>query len=131
MDNNKEPFNNPPKNGKCVGHPTELWFPHHVRGAKVKEFRERKEKTRKAITICETCDVSEECLQYSLRYEPWGIWGGKNELQRAAIRVHSGVRLARDGKIFIPGLGNRNANGEALVRQPKSLTRPTALSEVQ
>lgn len=131
MDINKELFNNPPKNGKCVGQPTELWFPHYRRGAKTKEFRERKEKTEKAIAICETCDVKEECLQYSLRNEPWGIWGGKTELQRAAIRAKNNIKLTREGKIFIPGLGNRNANGEALIRQPKSLKRPTALSEVQ
>lgn len=128
MDNNKELFKNPPRNGKCVGHNTDMWFPHVKRSGRG-EVAKGRENTRKAIEICSTCEVSDECLGYSLLHEPWGIWGGKTELERAAIRFKRNIPLSRDGKIFIPRLGNRSADGEALIRQPKSLKRRNVLSE--
>ena len=127
MDNNKELFKNPPKNGRCVGHNTDMWFPHAKRSGKGEAAKGR-ENTHKAKAICSTCEVNHECLEYSLLHEPWGTWGGKTELERAAIRLTRNIPLSRDGKVFIPGLGNRSADGKALLRQPKSPRRRNVLS---
>lgn len=36
--------------------------------------------------ICARCDVRVECLEYALaRPERFGVWGGKNERERAGI----------------------------------------------
>jgi len=66
-----------------------------------------------AIELCNSCHAEEHCLEYSLRHEPLGIWGGKTESQRALIRSERDILLSRDARIFLPGIGRRNANGFA------------------
>ncbi len=47
---------------------------------------DRLERERRAKRICVTCDVREECLEYSLHIkEPHGIWGGLNEAERRGM----------------------------------------------
>ena len=36
------------------------------------------QRTARAITICATCRVSAECLDYAKRTRAQGIWGGKH-----------------------------------------------------
>lgn len=50
----------------------------------------------KAITICSSCSVKDECLEYSLHYEPCGVWGGKTEIERDIIRRQRGISLPAD-----------------------------------
>lgn len=46
---------------------------------------ERRTREDKAKSICATCDVKEECLEYALvTKEPYGIWGGLTEIERKA-----------------------------------------------
>ncbi len=46
---------------------------------------ERRVREDKAKTICRTCVVQQECLEYALEMrEPYGIWGGLTELERKA-----------------------------------------------
>jgi WhiB family transcriptional regulator, redox-sensing transcriptional regulator len=50
----------------------------------------RHENERIAKSICEVCDVQGECLEYALNNPvaaPYGIWGGKNERERRALRA--------------------------------------------
>ena len=46
---------------------------------------------RRAVAVCETCPVIEDCLKYALSFEyralP-GIWGGTSENQRRGM-LHS------------------------------------------
>ena len=59
----------------CKGHDQDLFFP------------ERGSSTIKAKAICSECKVREECLEYAVeRKERFGIWGGKSERERRAIR---------------------------------------------
>lgn len=62
--------------GACVGEPVRLFFP------------ERGADANTAKSICATCGVRDQCLEYSLtngiRY---GIWGGLSERQRKVIRA--------------------------------------------
>jgi WhiB family redox-sensing transcriptional regulator len=60
--------------------------------------RERAEARQTRITaakqICQGCAVTQECLTHALKaQEPYGIWGGRSESERAAIL---GVRSLRD-----------------------------------
>lgn len=50
-------------------------------------FPERGGSTVIAKAICGKCPVQEECLEYAVeRKERFGIWGGKSERERRAIR---------------------------------------------
>jgi hypothetical protein len=44
-----------------------------------------------AKEICATCTVVEECLDYSLTHEVYGVWGGKSERERRRIRKRFGI----------------------------------------
>ena len=47
---------------------------------------ERLSRERAAKSICKTCPVRRECLDYAVRIrEPHGIWGGLNELERKQL----------------------------------------------
>lgn len=51
--------------GICAQADPEAWFP------------EKGGSTREAKSVCLTCDVRAECLEYALeRQERFGIWGG-------------------------------------------------------
>jgi WhiB family redox-sensing transcriptional regulator len=99
-----------PENGDCKGHPTEWWFPLQKTG-KREEIVELRKNTKLAKHICSTCPVSVECLEYSLKWEPWGIWGGMEEQERAELRWTKSVHLGREGRIVFKGVGLRDANG--------------------
>ena len=59
-------------------------------------FERKPEKDRResaARAVCHGCPVRLECLEHALRApEPYGIWGGLNELQRRRVqrRRHAG-----------------------------------------
>lgn len=100
----------PPDNGACKGHPTEWWFPLQKTG-KRSEVQTLKENTQQAKKICADCPQKLQCLQYSLEWEPWGIWGGLTEQERAELRWNKNVNLGREGRIVFKGVGLRDANG--------------------
>jgi WhiB family redox-sensing transcriptional regulator len=102
-----------PEGGACVGKPTEWWFPLQKSGRK-EEVTEIRKNTALAKTVCKECLVSRECLEYSLEWEPWGIWGGLNEEERAHLRSKKSIMLSRDGRINFAGIGLRNANGNSI-----------------
>ena len=62
--------------GECNGAPQEIFF------------TERGETKKRALSYCNVCPVRQECLDYALdNDERFGIWGGKSERQRRAIRA--------------------------------------------
>ena len=65
----------------CRGIDSEVFFhPERERG----EARERREQAAKQI--CAACPVRQECLEHSLAViEPYGVWGGLAEHERAAL----------------------------------------------
>jgi WhiB family redox-sensing transcriptional regulator len=64
------------KDAACKGHENQDDF-----------FPERGSSTVIAKRICNGCPVREECLEYAVeRKERFGIWGGKSERERRAIR---------------------------------------------
>jgi WhiB family redox-sensing transcriptional regulator len=45
---------------------------------------------RRAVAVCESCPVIEQCLKYALTFEARslpGIWGGTSENQRRALLI--------------------------------------------
>lgn len=60
--------------GECVGDDRDLWFPD-VGGP-----------TKAARAVCDRCSVRQECLEYALVYEEFGIWGGMSPDQRKRYR---------------------------------------------
>lgn len=66
----------------CRGEDANLFFPpSHIEDKTQKLLRERQAKS-----ICATCPVRIECLEYAVRTrEPHGIWGGLNELERRIL----------------------------------------------
>jgi WhiB family redox-sensing transcriptional regulator len=46
----------------------------------------REQRVAKAKTVCRACPAINECLAHALRVqEPYGIWGGQSEDERAAL----------------------------------------------
>ena len=46
----------------------------------------RRQRIARAKMICQQCPVIAECLDHALRVrEPYGIWGGRSEDERAAL----------------------------------------------
>lgn len=65
-------------------------------------FPEKGGSTREAKTICATCPVMAECLDYALdNDERFGIWGGLSERERrkvkAAMQAEAGIEQAGPG----------------------------------
>lgn len=49
-------------------------------------FSDDKRNRRHARLICSTCPVRQACLEYALEVEePYGIWGGLDEKERAKV----------------------------------------------
>ena len=62
--------------GACCGTHPDLFFP--LRG----------ESNKEAKSVCEGCEVKEECLSAALDgNENFGIWGGMSERERRRIRT--------------------------------------------
>jgi len=45
--------------------------------------------------ICEECPLKIECLQFAIKTQQHGIWGGTTERDRLAIRRGRGIKLQR------------------------------------
>lgn len=53
-----------------------------------------REETRAALDACESCPVSDQCLEENID-ETFGIWGGKTAEERRKIRAHEGGATRR------------------------------------
>lgn len=70
--------------GACMGADSAVFFsPEAERGIK----RQRREEAAKAV--CARCPVIKQCREHALRvHEPYGVWGGLTESERAKILNH-------------------------------------------
>lgn len=73
--------------GACMGVDSSVFFsPEAERGAK----RQRRE--RAAKQLCLQCPVIERCREHALSVrEPYGVWGGLTESERAAFVRHDSI----------------------------------------
>jgi WhiB family redox-sensing transcriptional regulator len=77
--------------GACRTLPSEMFFhPDGERGPR------RRNRENAAKAICATCPVMERCRQHALaNQEPYGIWGGLSEDDRASILTsHASKKLS-------------------------------------
>ena len=51
----------------------------------------------KAKSLCAACPVRVQCLEWGIRREEFGVWGGTTARERAAIRRERGLRLVPAG----------------------------------
>ena len=70
-------------NAACKNSPTEWFYPE---GAEINPD---------ALYLCETCPVRNECRDYGVVYEEWGIWGGLSASQRRRVRKEFGIVLSQ------------------------------------
>jgi WhiB family redox-sensing transcriptional regulator len=59
--------------GRCRETDPELWFP------------QKGDNSLQARRICQTCPVREQCLDWALRHNEIGVWGGTSEIARRRI----------------------------------------------
>lgn len=110
----------PPRGGSCEGRPTGWWFPEIEREMKGPERRVIYSHAEMAKRLCGICPIREECLQYSLENEPFGIWGGFDEHDRHGIRLTEGISLNRT----IGGLRASRAKGQPVTRKEAERRKP-------
>lgn len=46
-----------------------------------------------ATELCNTCPIIDDCLQWALHHEAWGVWAGTFPEQRQAMRKRSNILL--------------------------------------
>jgi len=51
----------------------------------------------RAKTLCGSCDVRTRCLEWAIKREEFGVWGGTTARERAALRRERGLRLVPAG----------------------------------
>lgn len=51
----------------------------------------------RAKAFCGQCRVQTKCLEWALKREEFGVWGGTTARERASIRREMGVRLVPAG----------------------------------
>jgi hypothetical protein len=76
--------------GACKGSPTSWWFPEQT--------SEGRTNGRKAIQMCNTCVILNDCRTYALRNETHGIWGGLREGEMETERRRRGISLTPEAR---------------------------------
>lgn len=76
--------------GSCAGLESARFFsPDRERGSR------RSNREEQAKAVCATCPVIEQCREHALSaQEPYGVWGGMTEHERAAVLAQRTARLA-------------------------------------
>lgn len=93
----------PPENGACRGKPVHWWFPNLSNMLTPKQRLEMREAMNSAVKVCDGCPVKNECLEYSLHWEPFGIWGGLTEGARERMRKQKNILMKRPSVFDIFG----------------------------
>jgi WhiB family redox-sensing transcriptional regulator len=78
----------------CTSTDPEIFFPE----------REDKIAVRTASRVCAVCPIVEDCLEYAIKNENFGIWGGASSLERKRMirqpylrKVHlNDMRIVRE-----------------------------------
>lgn len=65
--------------GACIDLPPRTFFQNDAK------------KDNEAAQVCKECPVIQECLEYALRHNEYGVWGGTSERQRNKIRIRTYV----------------------------------------
>lgn len=77
--------------GACNGAPPGIFYPDRGDTSRVEE----------AKAICAGCPVRDECFDYALHHEKYGVWAGTSPRQRASIRARRGILLRTPGTFVL------------------------------
>ena len=60
-----------------------------------------RDQNQNAKALCASCVVKDECFDWGIRYEKYGVWGGTTETERRKIRRQLGIvrRSVSDGTV--------------------------------
>lgn len=64
------------ENGVCKDEPWELFYPTY----------DSPSSTAAAIAICNRCPIKPECLEWALKHDEEGVWGGTSEATRRSLK---------------------------------------------
>jgi len=101
----------------CKEHDGSLWFPRNLPDMNGTQRTAEYERIAQAISICNSCPIQLKCLDYAIRAEPFGIWGGASEAERVYLRARHNIECLREGKVFINGIGRRNSQTNMILRE--------------
>lgn len=76
----------------CDGIDTEIFFP--IGAAQAEENKEL------IKTMCHSCPVFEDCLNYSLAIKVDGLWAGTDENERKKMRAERGIKAITIGEDY-------------------------------
>lgn len=62
------------------------WFPARGRYVTTRQGSKASGPTQSLLDICGQCSVKIECLEFAIRHNEPGIWGGTSSRQRRAIK---------------------------------------------
>jgi hypothetical protein len=62
----------------------------------------------RARRVCKGCPVKEACLEWALRHEQFGVWGGTSESERKQLRRRRGIVYQQLGLLY--GTSRRRAS---------------------
>lgn len=77
------------KQAACRQAETDYWFPT--------DGDDTKTMCANAKAVCAKCTVREECLQWALDHESFGVWGGTTEKERILLRRRQNIKRRTPG----------------------------------
>lgn len=74
----------------CVGIETEMFYSEKGTDTRTKQGQMLRE-------ICGACSYQPDCLNYAIKHELHGFWGGSTAADRRIIRKKRGISLITNG----------------------------------
>lgn len=91
----------------CASVGGNFWFPEKdvVEGG-IETFAGHSQEAQMAKAVCGSCIHKQECLQWGLKHELFGIWGGSTSKERQQMRARLRITLKEVGVAnFATGVG--------------------------
>lgn len=82
-------------NALCKNETTDRFFPGAPPQGRLAR-QKYSEALKIVINICKSCPIQEMCLEYAIKAEPYGIWGGTTEIEREYLRAKLQIECQRD-----------------------------------
>lgn len=96
------------ENPRCASVGGNFWFPEKdVAEGGIETFNGLAPETKLAKAICGTCVHKQECMQWGLKHETHGIWGGLTDRDFRPIRKRLKIKVKEVGVAnFATGVGH-------------------------
>lgn len=69
------------------------WTDAACRGIPVARFYPESGEPFRHRDVCGNCPIQPKCLDWGLRHEGFGVWGGKSQRELASIRQEQGITI--------------------------------------